>query len=93
MASFLLSHGIDKLNAYVNFVEDVGCILSNLKAVSDEKLYHARFGHLNFAILLRLQKFDMVSSLPTLQAPVKHVCDGCTLDKMWCSSFPKDGSV
>ena len=35
------------------------------KAVSDAKLWHARFGHLNFASLLRLQKSDMVASLPT----------------------------
>ena len=35
----------------------------------------------------------MVASLPILEAPSKHVCEGCILGKMQCSSFPKDGSV
>ena len=35
----------------------------------------------------------MVSSLPKLEAPVKHVCEGCILGKMQCASFPKDGSI
>ena len=74
VASSSLSHGLYKINAYVNFVEDVACAVLDLKVVSDAKIWHAHFGHLNFASLLQLQKFDKVSSLPTLQAPVKHVC-------------------
>jgi len=74
-------------------VEDVACTISYLQAVSDAKLWHARFGHLNFASLLRLQKSQMVSSLPHLEAPPKHVCEGCILGKMQRASFPKDGSV
>ena len=35
----------------------------------------------------------MVSSLPKLEAPRKHVCEGFILGKMQCSSFPNDGSV
>ena len=35
----------------------------------------------------------MVASLPPLEAPLKHVCEGCILGKMQRSSFPKDGSV
>jgi len=58
------------------------------KVVSDAKLWHARFGHLNFASLLRLQKSDMVASLPLLEAPVKHVCEGCILGKMQRAKFP-----
>ena len=52
-----------------------------------------RFGHLNFSSLLRLHKSDMVSSLPILKAPKKHVCEGCILQKIQRASFPKDGSV
>ena len=36
-----LNHGLYKLNAYVNCVEDVACAASDLKAVSDAKLWHA----------------------------------------------------
>ena len=38
-------------------------------------------------------KSEMVPSLPKLQAPWKHVCEGCILGKMQRSSFPKYGSV
>ena len=51
-------------------------------------------GHLNFTNLMRLQKSEMVSSLPTLQqAPSRHVCEGYILGKMQRASFPKDGSM
>ena len=74
-------------------MEDFACAVVDSQAVSDAKLWHARFGHLNFASLLRLQKSEMVSSLPKLEAPSKHVCEGCILGKMQRSSFPKDGSL
>ena len=61
--------------------------------MSTTKLWHARFGHLNFNSLLRLHKNDMVFGLPHLETPVKHVCEGCVLGKMQRLSFPKDGSV
>ena len=65
------------------------------KAILDAKLWHAHFGHLNFAsFLLRLQKSNMVASLPPpLEARVKHVYEGYILGKMQCAKFPKDGSV
>ena len=63
-------------------MEDLACTLANLQAMSDAKLWHAHIGHLKFATLLCLQKFDMVSSLPKLKALAKHVCEGCILGKM-----------
>ena len=78
---------------YGKCVEDLACVVMDSQAISDAKLWHARFGHLNFASLLRLQKFEMVSSLPKLEAPVKHVCEGCILGKMQHASFPKDESI
>ena len=38
-------------------------------------------------------KSEMVPSLPKLQAPRKHIYEGCILGKIQRSSFPKDGSV
>ena len=67
---------------YDKCVEDLANAVSDEKVVSDTKLWHARFGHLNFASSLRLQKSDMVASLPPLEAPLKHVCEGCILGKM-----------
>jgi len=91
VASGSLCHGLYKLNAYDRYVEDVACAVVDTQAVSDAKLWHARFGHLNFASLMRLQKSEMVSSLPTLQVPSRHVCEGCILGKIQHASFPKDG--
>ena len=67
------------------------CVVVDSQAVVDAKLWHACFGNLNFASLLRLQKSKMVSSLPKLETPSKNVCEGCILGKMQHSSFPKDG--
>ena len=93
VASSTLCRGLYKLTMYGKCVEDSTCAVMDSQAISDAKLWHARFGHLNFASLLRLQKSEMVSSLPKLEAPVKHVCEGCILGKMQRASFPKDGSV
>ena len=93
VASGSLSRGLYKLNSYVECVEDVTFAVSNLQAVSDAKLWHARFGHLNFASLMRLQKSEIVSLLPRLESPSKHVCEGYILGKMQRASFPKDGSA
>ena len=93
VASGSLCRGLYRLAAYEKCVKDVACTVSDLQTVSDAKLWHARFGHLNFASLLRLQKSEMVSLLPRLEAPPKHVCEGCNLGKMQRASFPKDGSV
>ncbi|KAH7297149.1 hypothetical protein KP509_26G056000 [Ceratopteris richardii] len=93
IASCILCRGLYKLIDYEKFVNDSACAVHDSHAMSDTKLWHACFGHLNFASLLRVQKFEMVSSLPKLEAPGKHVCEGCILGKMQRSSFPKDGSV
>ena len=87
IASSSLCCGLYKLNTYGSSVKDVACAIVDSQVVVDAKLWHARFGHLNFASLLRLQKSEMVSSLPKLETPSKHVCEGCILGKMQRSSF------
>ena len=82
IASGILCRGLYKLTMYDKCGQDFANAIVDSKAISDAKLWHARFGHLNFASLLRLQKSDMVASLPPLEAPVKHVCEGCILGKM-----------
>ncbi|MCO5583731.1 hypothetical protein L7F22_037645 [Adiantum nelumboides] len=93
VASGILCHGLYKLTLYDKCGQNFANAVVDTKAISDAKLWHARFGHLNFASLLRLQKSDMVASLPPLEAPIKHVCEGCILGKMQRSKFPKDGSI
>ena len=82
IASGSLCCGLYKLNTYGSRVKDVACAIVDSRAVVDAKLWHICFGHLNFASLLCLQKSKMVSSLPKLETPSKHVCEGCILGKM-----------
>ena len=82
IASGSLCRGLYKLNTYGSSVKDVACAVVDSQIVVDAKLWHACFGHLNFASLLHLQKLDMVSSLPKLETPSKHVCEGSILGKM-----------
>ena len=63
-------------------MNDAAYSILDAQAMSDAKLWHAWFGHLNFSSLLRLHKYDMVLSLPSLKALEKHVCEGCILGKM-----------
>ena len=93
VASGSLCRGLYRLDSYDKSVNDAAYSVSDLQAMSDAKLWHARFGHLNFSSLLRLHKNDMVMSLPNLKSPEKHVCEGCILGKMQRASFLKDGSV
>ncbi|MCO5603216.1 hypothetical protein L7F22_057363 [Adiantum nelumboides] len=93
VASGILCRGLYKLTLYDKCGQNFTNAVVDTKAISDAKLWHARFGHLNSASLLRLQKSDMVASLLPLEAPIKHVCEGCILGKMQRSKFPKDGSV
>ena len=93
IVSGILCRGLYKLIDYERSINYSACAIQDSQAISDAKIWHARFGHLNFASLLRLQKSEMVSSLPKLEAPRKHVYEGCILGKMQRSSFPKYGSV
>ena len=63
-------------------MKDVACTISDMQAILDAKLWHAHFGHLNFASLLQLHKSGMVSMLPHIEAPLKHVCEGYILGKV-----------
>ena len=54
IASGLLCRGLYKLHTYGKCVEESACVIVDSQAISDAKLWHASFGHLNFASLLRL---------------------------------------
>ena len=49
-----LCQGFHKLNAHRKCVEDFACAILDMQAVSDAKLWHAHFGHLNFASLMHI---------------------------------------
>ena len=92
-ASRSLCHGLYRLDSFDKFVGDAAYSIFDVQAMSDTKLWHVRFGHLNFSSLLRLHKNDMVMLLPNRKYLEKHVCEGCILGEMQRTSFPKDGSI
>ncbi len=51
-------------------------------------LWHQRFGHLNMANLLKLEK--MVNGMNLKEVPLHHVCEACIEGKHQRTSFPKD---
>ena len=77
-----LCHGLYRLDSYDRCVNDAAYSVLDTLAMSNAKLWHARFGHLNFNSLLHLHKNDIVLLLPNLKAHEKHVCEGCIVGKM-----------
>ena len=60
VASGSLCRFLYRLESYDKCVNDSAYFLLDTQAMSDAKLWHACFGHLNFSSLLRLHKNDMV---------------------------------
>ncbi|MCO5556545.1 hypothetical protein L7F22_010094 [Adiantum nelumboides] len=56
VASDILCRGLYKLTLYDKCGQNFSNAVVDTKAISDAKLWHARFGHLNFASLLHLHK-------------------------------------
>ena len=53
------------------------------------KLWHARFGHLSFAVLNEMQKKGMVASLPPIE-DWKEPCKACMMGKQQRKAFPHE---
>ena len=49
--------------------------------------WHARYGHLNFPALEKLQKKELVHGLPEIKG-VNKLCDGCLIGKQRRTPFP-----
>ena len=65
---------------FSHFVADVkpNALLTHGNEVS--RLWHERFGHLNFKFLQQLQKNSMVEGLPVIKATT-GICKGCVIGK------------
>ena len=83
IACDILCRRLYKLIDYESSINASTCGILDSQAILDAKIWHARFGHLNFASLLRLQKSKMVSSLPKLDAPFlcRHILLGTIFRK------------
>ena len=60
------------------------CILAS---ISNPRIWHKRFGNLNFKLLSRLSKHDLVRGLPKMNFKVDSLCDACQPGKFRKSSF------
>ena len=83
----IIFEGIRKKNIYVlsmKISNDNLCLLAN---TSDPWLWHKRFGHLNFKLLSKISKLDLVRGLPKITFRVDRICDACQLGKLKKSSF------
>ena len=67
---------------------DIGRLVC-LAAQGDDASWrsHARFGHLNFCALQKLEWEGMVRGLPHIDH-VDQVCNSCLAGKQWRMAFP-----
>jgi hypothetical protein len=50
--------------------------------------WHERYGHLNFQLMCKLKRGEMVKGLPEI-GHVEQVCEDCVLAKQRRTSFPQ----
>lgn len=55
--------------------------------VEDAWVWHARFGHVNFATLRKMARDELVRRLPLLNQ-VEQLCDACMAGKQRRTPFP-----
>ena len=66
-------------------IEIERCYQANLK--EESRLWHLRYGHLNYESLKLLSSKGMVNGLPIIKHP-KEVCEGCIVGKQTRIPFP-----
>ena len=79
----MVSRAVRKNNLY----ELTALIVSSGVGIS--KVWHERFGHLSYPILLEMQKTRMVTHLPAL-SKVQEPCEACMMGKQQRKAFPHE---
>lgn len=65
---------------FTDFVAKSDSTLLLTHANDESRVWHERFGHLNFRYMQQLSKKGMVKGLPTIEI-FDGVCEGCALGK------------
>jgi hypothetical protein len=79
-----------RLNTFFEFIEpDYALLLTH--ANESSRIWHERFGHLNFRYMQHLSKHRLVDGLPGIHFS-KGVCEGCVLKKQPQEKFDKGKS-
>ncbi|CAL8157459.1 unnamed protein product [Prunus armeniaca] len=68
---------------------NLSCFVGIEKGIS--KLWHDRYGHMNYASLKLLSSKEMVDGLPQIDH-IDDVCEECQLGKQHRNSFPAQSS-
>ena len=68
-----------RLYTFSEFIESESSLLLT-HADDSSRLWHERFGHLNYRYMQQLSKNEMVEGLPNISFS-KGVCEGCVLGK------------
>jgi Integrase core domain/GAG-pre-integrase domain len=58
---------------------------------SDTRLWHARYGHVNFQSLKKMCQETLVEGLPRIEC-LKEACRGCTVGKQRRLPFPQEAN-
>jgi hypothetical protein len=79
-----------RLNTFYEFIEPDSTLLLT-HADESSRIWHERFGHLNFRYMQQISKQILVDSLPDIHFS-KGVCEGCVLRKHPQEKFSKGKS-
>ena len=77
-----------RLYTFYDFVPQSDSILLLTHANEESRIWHERFGHLNFRYMQQLSKQEMVKGLPTIEFS-NGICNGCALAKHPQHKFEK----
>jgi hypothetical protein len=81
---------LPRLYTFSEFIEpDYALLLTH--ADESSRIWHKRFGHLNFRYMQQLRKHRLVDGLPDIHLS-KGVCEGCVLGKHPQEKFDKGNS-
>lgn len=58
------------------------------KQEDEARLWHLRYGHLNYKSLHMLAAKNMIEGLPIVKEEAEELCEGCAIGKQARSAFP-----
>ena len=85
----IIFKGKRRNNVYELYLDELPSFNEKCLIVSNEIqwLWHKRLGHVNFKIISKLSKNDLVRGLPRIPYKKDHLCDACQRGKQIKSSF------
>ncbi|MFA1236664.1 GAG-pre-integrase domain-containing protein, partial [Klebsiella pneumoniae] len=91
----IIFKGTRKNNVYELYLDELPSLDEKCFVISNEVqwLWHKRLGHVNFKMISKLSKYDLVRGLPKISFKKDHLCDACQKGKQVKSSFKANDIV